>query len=64
MLQHPNTIPIYELSRDNQGHYYFTMKLVEGFTLAELVDLEGGERARTERRLRIPSIRHDPHPGR
>jgi serine/threonine-protein kinase len=41
MLQHPNTIPVYELSRDNRGHYFFTMKLVEGFTLAELVDLDG-----------------------
>ncbi len=40
MLQHPNTVPIYELSRDNQGHYFFTMKLVEGFTLRELVDLD------------------------
>ena len=37
MLQHPNTIPIYELSRDNRGHYYFTMKLVEGYTLEELI---------------------------
>ena len=43
MLQHPNTIPIYELNRDNRGHYYFTMKLVEGFTLRELVDLQKKE---------------------
>ncbi len=40
MLQHPNTIPIYELSRDNSGHYYFTMKLVEGSTLREILDGE------------------------
>ena len=39
MLQHPNTIPIYELSRDNRGHYFFTMKLVEGYTLREVLDL-------------------------
>lgn len=38
MLQHPNTIPIYELGRDNQGHYYFTMKLVHGYTLREIFD--------------------------
>ena len=38
MLQHPNTIPIYELSRDTRGHYYFTMKLVEGLTLREIID--------------------------
>lgn len=39
MLQHPNTIPVYELSRNNRGHYYFTMKLVEGYTLREVIDL-------------------------
>jgi serine/threonine protein kinase len=38
MLQHPNTIPVYELSRHNRGHYYFTMKLVEGYTLREVLD--------------------------
>ena len=38
MLQHPNTIPVYELSRDNRGHYFFTMKLVEGYTLREVLD--------------------------
>src|SRR5210317_2450215 len=26
MLQHPNTIPTYEIRRDSHGHYYFTMK--------------------------------------
>ena len=41
MLQHPNTIPIYELSRNNRGHYFFTMKLVEGYTLREVLDLSG-----------------------
>jgi serine/threonine-protein kinase len=39
MLQHPNTIPIYEVSRDNRGHYFFTMKLVEGYTLREVLDM-------------------------
>jgi serine/threonine-protein kinase len=43
MLQHPNTIPIYELSRDNRGHYYFTMKLVEGYTLREVLDMAEAE---------------------
>ncbi|HIG72490.1 MAG: serine/threonine-protein kinase [Myxococcales bacterium] len=38
MLQHPNTIPIYELSRDNRDHFFFTMKLVEGYTLREVLD--------------------------
>tara|TARA_R110000772_G_scaffold176938_3_gene288570 strand:+ start:280 stop:1230 length:951 start_codon:yes stop_codon:yes gene_type:complete len=38
MLQHPNTIPTYELGRDSQGFYYFTMKLVHGYTLREILD--------------------------
>jgi serine/threonine-protein kinase len=37
-LQHPNTLPIYEVGRDNRGHYYFTMKLVHGYTLREILD--------------------------
>ena len=38
MLQHPNTIPTYELGRDGRGYPYFTMKLVHGYTLRELLD--------------------------
>jgi len=38
MLQHPNTIPTYELGRDNRGNYYFTMKLVHGYTLREILN--------------------------
>ncbi|MGB1140588.1 MAG: serine/threonine protein kinase [Halioglobus sp.] len=37
-LQHPNTVPTYELGRDNRGNFYFTMKLVHGYTLRELLD--------------------------
>ena len=36
MLQHPNTMPTYEIGRDNHGHYFFTRKLVHGYTLREL----------------------------
>lgn len=38
VLQHPNTIPTYELGRDNRGSYYFTMKLVHGYTLREVLN--------------------------
>lgn len=38
MLQHPNTVPTYEIGRDMTGHYYFTMKLVHGYTLREIFD--------------------------
>jgi len=38
LLQHPNTVPTYELGRDAHGQYYFTMKLVYGYTLREILD--------------------------
>jgi len=38
MLQHPNTVPVYELGQNSKGHYYFTMKLVVGETLREILD--------------------------
>jgi serine/threonine-protein kinase len=38
MLQHPNTVPVYEIGRDNRGHYYFTMKYVHGYTMREILD--------------------------
>jgi serine/threonine protein kinase len=38
MLQHPNTMPTYELGRDRKGHYYFTMKLVHGYTFREIIN--------------------------
>ena len=38
LLQHPNTVPMYELGRESNGHYYFTMKLVHGYTLREVLD--------------------------
>ncbi len=38
MLQHTNIVPTYELGRDNRGHYYFTMKLVHGYTLREILN--------------------------
>ena len=40
MMQHPNTIPIYELGRTSSDNYYFTMKLVEGATLREMLNGE------------------------
>ncbi len=38
MLQHPNTVPTYEIGRDSRGRVYFTMKLVHGYTLREILD--------------------------
>ena len=38
LLQHPNTVPTYEIGRDRKGHLYFTMKLVHGYTFREILD--------------------------
>jgi eukaryotic-like serine/threonine-protein kinase len=38
LLQHPNIVPMYELGRDSKEHYFFTMKLVHGYTLREILD--------------------------
>ena len=43
-LDHPNIVPVHEIGLDPAGRLYFTMKLVEGTTLAELLaDLPADE---------------------
>ena len=37
-LQHPGVVPVYELGTFGDGRPYFTMKLVKGRTLAELLE--------------------------
>jgi len=39
MMQHPNTIPVYEINRNSQKHYFFTMKLVEGLSLEKIIEM-------------------------
>lgn len=36
-LQHPATVPLYEIGKDDQGHWYFSMKKIEGQTLFEII---------------------------
>ena len=36
-LDHPNIVPVHELGLDDSGNLFFTMKLVQGSTLAETV---------------------------
>jgi len=37
-LDHPNVVPIHELSITDRGDLYFTMKLVEGQTMASMLE--------------------------
>lgn len=36
-IQHPGTLPVYELGRDRDGHLFFTMKKVEGKDLRQIL---------------------------
>ncbi|MGA0333409.1 MAG: serine/threonine-protein kinase [Kiritimatiellia bacterium] len=37
LIQHPATVPVYEIGRDRMGAVYFTMKKVEGVDLREIL---------------------------
>jgi eukaryotic-like serine/threonine-protein kinase len=39
-LDHPNIVPVYELGVDKKNNVFFTMKLVNGRTLTEMLDLK------------------------
>jgi eukaryotic-like serine/threonine-protein kinase len=41
-LQHPTTVPVYDLGRDLEDRLYFTMKKVEGRTVRKIVELKAG----------------------
>jgi serine/threonine protein kinase len=36
-LDHPNIVPVHELGIDDQGHLFFTMKLVRGKTFSKVI---------------------------
>ena len=37
-LQHPNTVPVYEVGHDREGRLYFTMKKLQGETLRDIIE--------------------------
>lgn len=36
-LQHPSTVPLYELGQNDKGDWFFAMKKIEGHTLFEII---------------------------
>jgi len=65
-LEHPNIVPIHELGSDAQGRVFFSMKMVKGRSLAQVLDEgrgvrgEGGEAKSKEDPSRSSSPA--PHP--
>jgi WD40 repeat protein/predicted Ser/Thr protein kinase/Flp pilus assembly protein TadD len=53
-LDHPNIVPIYEVG-ENDGQHYFSMKFIDGGSLAELVE-RGGVAARKEGQRRAAEL--------
>src|SRR5262249_55598833 len=51
-LDHPNIVPIYEVG-EHQGQHYFTMKLIEGGSLAEEIARNGAKSAKDDSSLRL-----------
>jgi serine/threonine-protein kinase len=49
-LDHPNIVPVHELGADDQGRLFFTMKLVEGRTLHDLLEATRSTHDRTDKR--------------
>lgn len=41
MLTHPNTVTVFDYGRTPDDIFYYAMELLDGATLAEIVDLEG-----------------------
>ena len=37
-LEHPNIVPVHELGKDPEGNLYFTMKLVKGRSLGQIIE--------------------------
>lgn len=48
-LDHPNIVPIHELALNNDGHFYFAMKLVEGDNLEDVLKQAGEDRLEADR---------------
>ncbi|MFG0320573.1 MAG: protein kinase [Planctomycetota bacterium JB042] len=52
-LQHPGVVPVHEMGRLDDGRPYFTMKIVDGHTLARLLRDRGDPRRELRRFLDI-----------
>ncbi len=55
-LEHPSIVPIYELSVDENGQPFYTMKMVRGITLRKVLELLAEGAAETVRQYPLPIL--------
>ncbi len=59
-LQHPTSVPVYDLGRDLEGRLYFTMKKVEGINVRDVIERQlAGDAAATGRLRSREDARRD-----
>ena len=55
-LEHPSIVPVHELNVDEKGELFYTMKLVRGVTLLEILRNLARRDRETVRRYPLPSL--------
>ena len=55
-LAHPNTVPVYEIGRDDAGELYFTMKRIAGLNLFQLLSRIARADEALSRRFPLPRL--------
>ncbi len=55
-LEHPNIVPVHELSVDENGQPYYTMKFVKGITLKKVLELMAAGTEATLRKYPLPAL--------
>jgi len=55
-LEHPNIVPVHELSVDENGQPYYTMKMVRGITLKKVLELLAQGTEGTVKKYPLPAL--------
>ena len=55
-LEHPNIVPVHELSVDENGQPYYTMKMVRGITLKKVLELLTAGAEATVKKYPLPEL--------
>jgi serine/threonine protein kinase len=55
-LEHPNIVPVHELSVDERGQPFYTMKMVRGITLRKVLELLADGTEETVQKYPLPAL--------